>query len=330
MQSITRIEIDSAWFMATVVCLAAVACAAADAPAAREETARDDVGDDRERRQRDPLPAGALLMEQAVRGLLEAAPGAETLDDVMRRAADRNRAAVEEAQAAQIRQVIRQQAQRFEKVLERLLGSELEYVRQCCGSLPREARAEVLAAGREGVSTLATRLARLQFEGGGARGGTPDIRLAIHEKVAGALEPLAAKEEFAAYEREWRLRQERRTHAARIKIVAKIDAQIGLTEAQRRAVLEDLATRWQPSWLEELRMPSGFLVDEYPPIPDFAAAGVEPHLDPAQLTQWIQWRKAVGQFSQNFRDPLLELQGLGELSQRGRRGTKVISDWWRP
>ena len=216
MESTTGFRAWPAWCVAAASFLATAARGDDAAPAqAEQDRARGgpdaaNARADEERRRREPLPAGPLLLEQALRGLLEAAPGRETLDDVMRRAAARNRAAADAAEAAQRRQFIRQQAQHFEKMIQPLLNAELEYVRRFCGSLSREARTEVLMAGQEGVRSLAERLARLQFEGAEAGSGPLDLRLVIHEKVAGVLEPRAADEEFAAYARESRLRQERR------------------------------------------------------------------------------------------------------------------------
>ena len=154
----------------------------------------------------EPLPPAPLLLEKVMRGFLEAAPGRDTLDDVMRRAAARNRAAAEEVQR---RQFIRQQAQQFEQLFQPLLRVELSFVHRACGSLPPEDRKEVLAASRQAVRELAERVARQQLEGQAAAGPV-DIRSALHEKVAAALEPRADRAEFAAYERESRLRRDRR------------------------------------------------------------------------------------------------------------------------
>jgi len=238
----------------------------------------------------EPLPPAPLLLEKVMRGFLEAAPGRETLDDVMRRAAARNRAAAEEVQR---RQFIRQQAQQFEQLFQPLLRVELSFVHRACGSLSPADRKEVLAASREAVRAIAERVARQQLEGQAAAGPI-DIRAALHEKVSAALEPRADREEFAAYARESRLRRERRAEVARIRIVAKLDEQLGLTAPQRAAVLDDLRSHWEAAWVRELEDHDGVMINDQPPAPDFAATRIVPHLDPIQLARWREWTASAG------------------------------------
>lgn len=273
-------------------------------------------------RRREPLPAGPLLFEQALQGLLDATrPGRETLDDVMRRAAARNQA---DAEAVQRRQFLEQQTQHLESLIRPLLNAELSYARRCCGSLSREHRAEVLKATRAAGRTLAERLARVQIDGveDGAR--PLDIRLTIHEKVAGALEPRATKEEFAAYTREARLRLGRRATAARLRIVVKLDEQLGLTSAQRQAVLDALEADWQPAWLRELQDQGGVVINNFPPAPDYAASSIEPHLDRLQREQWTVWRKAAG--SESFSMGGFDWSDLNGVQNDQQR----FDAWWGP
>ena len=263
-------------------CVAAAALAAGPAGDAEPESPK-----------LDQLPPAPQLLEKVMQGLLEGVPGKETLDDVMRRAADRRRAAAVKAEAAQRRQFLRQQTQQFEQMLQPLLHVELAFVRRACGNLPPEARREVFTAAREAVHDVAEQVARRQFEGAGDADPV-DVRRAIHERIAAAVGPRAAGDEFAAYEAEARQRQERRAEAARIRIVAKLDAQLGLTEAQRRAVLEDLRATWQAAWIRELEDHDGMLINDFPPAPDFADACIAPHLDAVQRRQWRQWTEAAG------------------------------------
>lgn len=271
----------------------------------------------------EPLPPAPLLLEKALRGLIEAAPGLETLDAFMLRAADRNRAAAAAAEQAQRRQFVRQQTQQFEQFLQPLLRVELALVRHACGSLSAEARQEVLAAARQAVRELAERVARRQIEGVGDL-GTVDVRLELHEQVAAALEPRATREEFTAYERESRSRQERRAEAARLRIVAKLDQQLGLTATQRREVLEDLRTHWQADWIRELENHDGVMINDQPPAPDFAAARIVPHLDPIQRTQWTAWSKAAGWDAVPRGG--VDWSDLNTLQQNPQK----IDAWWRP
>jgi hypothetical protein len=271
-----------------------------------------------------PLPPAPVLLEQVMRGFLEAAPGRETLDEVMRRAAARNRAAAAEAEAAQRKQFIRQQAQQFEQMLQPLLNTELAFVRRACGSLPPEARQAVLAASRQGLREVAERIAREQFEGGADDRDVVEVREAIHARVAAAVEKRAAPEEFAAYEREWRQRHDRRAEAARVRIVAKLDEQLGLTAEQRRAMLEDLRAKWRPAWLCELDDHDGVIINDHPPAPDFADACIAPHLDAVQLRRWREWSEAAG--AQMLSRGGIDWSDLNALQQ----GQVKQDAWWRP
>lgn len=271
----------------------------------------------------EPLPPTPLLLEKLLQGLFEAAPDREVLDDLKRRLMDRNQAAAAAAEAAQHRQFLRQQAQQFEQFLQPLLRVELALVRHACGSLPAEARQEVLAAARQAVRELAERVARRQIEGHG-QAPPIDVRLVLHEQVAAALEPRATPEEFAAYERESRQRRERRAEAARLRIVAKLDQQLGLTAAQRSAVLEDLRTHWEAAWIRELENHDGVMVNDRPPAPDFAAARIVPHLDAVQRAQWNEWSKAAGWDAVPRGG--IDWSDLNMLQQTPQK----IDAWWRP
>lgn len=270
----------------------------------------------------DPLPPAPMLLDKVIRGFLEAAPGKETLDDVMRRAAGRDARA---ARVEQQRHMIRQQAQQFETMLQPLMFVELAFVKRTCGSLPPAARQEVLAAARQEVRRSAERLARLQFEGDATAAQGLDIRRALHEKVLAAVEPRADKEELAAYERESRLRQERRADAARIRLVARLDQQLGLSAAQRRAVLDDLRTGWQEAWIRVLEDHDGLLIGGLPPAPDFAESSIIPHLDPEQAGKWRQWSGVA-----SWKSVPPQHVDWSELNVQRPNGEQKLDAWWQP
>ena len=165
-----RIGVGTAWCGAVLVGLVGLAHAADEPPPDVSRAEHDKI---------EPLPPTPLLLEQALRGLFEAAPGLETLEDFMQRAANRNRAAAEAAAEVQRRQLIRQQARHFEQFLQPLLGVELALVRDTCGSLPAAARREVLAASRRAVGQLAEEVARRQMDGQGGT-DTIDVLSLIH------------------------------------------------------------------------------------------------------------------------------------------------------
>lgn len=270
----------------------------------------------------DPLPPAQQLLERAVRGFLEGGPARETLDDVMRRAAERNRAAEAAAEAAQRAQFIRQQAAQFENMLQPLLTAELAFVRRTCGSLPADARRDVLAAARQAVHDVAQRVARQQLEGDGGAGRI-DVRRAIHERVAAAVESRAVATEFAAYETESRRRVERREEAARLQIVLKVDERLGLTEAQRTAMRDDLRNRWQAAWIRELE-DHGMMNNDQPLAPDFADVCIAPHLDAAQLRAWRQWRETAGAEAVPVNG--IDWSEFNALQQHPQK----LDAWWRP
>jgi hypothetical protein len=269
----------------------------------------------------EPLPPAPMLLDKVLRGFLEAAPGRETLDDVMRRAAARHANAVA---AEQKRQLIRQQTQQLESMLQPLLSVELSFVKRTCGSLPPAARREVLVAARQAARQIAEHLARLQIDGLGDVGPL-DVRRALHEKMLAALEPRAEKDELAAYERESRLRQERRAEVARIRIVARLDEQLGLSAAQRRAVLDDLRAGWQEPWIRVLDDHDGLLVNGRPPAPDFAEGTIVPHLDPDQVARWRQWSGIA-----NWKSVPPQHIDWSELNVQRPQGDQKPDAWWQP
>lgn len=317
---------------AVVVCCGVAAAAAGSARAdeaggaAKPEDPRL-VGKPRAEGKLEPLPPASILLERVKQESLEDGPVRETLDDVMRRAAARNPAAVAAAEAVKRQQFIRQQALNFEQTIEPLLTVELTFARRACGGLSAAARREVLAAAREALREVAERLARLQFEGDGGAATPFDVRRELHERVAAALAPRVTEPELADYDRAWQLRRARREEAARIRIVAKLDGHLGLTAAQRRDVLEDLRAHWQPGWIRELEDQGGLMNQDLPPAPDFADASIAPHLDPDQLEHWRQWRAANG--SQSRPRSAVDWSELNVLQPAQRQGQQPDA-WWRP
>ncbi|MEX0670161.1 MAG: hypothetical protein WD060_06880 [Pirellulales bacterium] len=196
-----------------------------------------------------------------------------------------------QAQLWQQRKQIRQQAKHMEQALQPALRTELEMVRQSCGSLSPEARRQVLAAGRAAVTSTALKFATRQMSGG--RRQAFDTRHDIQESLAKAVKPHVSAAEFAAYEREQQLRRERRQRAARVVIVAKLDRRLDLAEAQRRAIEADLEQHWEPSWVRGLDDRQTIMNNERP-APDYADACIAPHLDRGQQVEWVRWRKAAG------------------------------------
>lgn len=220
------------------------------------------------------------------------------------------------AQQWQQRKQIRQQARHMEQLFQPVLRTELEMVRQACPDLPPRARQEVLAAGRMAVTKTALEFATRQMLGGPPRRSF-DARRNIQAPIARALEPHASADELAAYAREQAARMARRAAAARVAIVAKLDRQLDLTAAQRRAIEDDLEARWDDAWLRELD-DTGMVINNFRPAPDYANDCIEPHLDEAQKAEWIRWRKAAG----------MAVVGMHVGWNFDGQGLHQEDDWW--
>ena len=197
-----------------------------------------------------------------------------------------------QAQLWQQRKQIRQQAKHLEQLFQPVLRTELEMVRQACPNLPADARREVLVAGKAAVTKTALEFATQQMLGGQPRRAF-NARRGIQLPVAQTLERHASAAQFASYNREQASRMSRRAEAARVAIVAKLDRQLDLSAAQRRAIEGDLEARWEEAWLRELD-DTGMVINNFRPAPDYANGCIEPHLDDAQRDEWVQWRKAAG------------------------------------
>lgn len=232
--------------------------------------------------------AGRLLRAgmQALRAALP--DGASAADVAKAQEAQEGRKAQQQAAEKQRQQQIAQQAQQMQQFFQPALQAELEIVRKTCGSLPSEARRQIVAAGGEAVKVVAKQFAERQFRGGGNRQGF-DARKSIHDAVAAAVKPHATTEEFAAYERELAARVERRARAARILIVNKLDGELELLQSQREKIAADLEKHWETGWLRELDDNGGMMINNHRPAPDFADKCIAPHLDERQRAAWKAW-----------------------------------------
>jgi hypothetical protein len=189
-------------------------------------------------------------------------------------------------------QRVHQRAEQMTRFFSPMLESELELVRRTCGGLDRTARRTVLAAGSAAVEEAAKAVAQRQL--GGRAGDEVDPRAIIRAKLAESLAGVADPEELAAYRREVGSRAVRRDQSERLLIVARLDRQLDLTAAQRRAIDAALEAAWEPDWGRVVREHGTRRINNYPLAPDEAAAAISPHLDPDQLTEWENWCRAAG------------------------------------
>lgn len=217
---------------------------------------------------------------------------------------------------AAMRAQIEQQANQLEKFFQPVLASELEMIRQACGSLDAAARRQILAAGQTIVKQTARQFAERQLTGRLGR-DTFDPRREIRTGLEAAVRTAATPDELAAYEREQAERLGRQAAAARLRIVAKLDHQLDLSASQRRAIEQDLDRRWQADWLAVLSETGG-LINNFPPAPDYAAAAIEPHLGPEQRTAWETWSRSAG----------ARIMGQRQNWSFDGQGLQALDPWW--
>jgi hypothetical protein len=232
----------------------------------------------------DAEAAGKRMAERDARGLgwlLERGRQAVVRQDVAQLQVNPER-------RAQIERWATQQEPMFQKIL----ASELEMIRQSCGGLDAAARRQILTTGQKLVKQTALGFAERQLTGQLGRDQF-DPRQAIRTGLEAEVRRVAAADEFATYQREQADREARRIAAARLRIVAKLDQQLGLSADQRRAIEADLEQRWKAAWAVVLSEHSG-RINNFPPAPDYAAAAIEPHLIPEQRAAWEAWSQAAG------------------------------------
>lgn len=190
----------------------------------------------------------------------------------------------------QLEQQIDQQAAQLERMLEPVMASELEMVRQACSDLEPAARKPIHAASRVAMKAASRGMAERQLTGRFGQDAF-DPRQEIRGAITKAL-GAAAPEHLAAYQHEQENREARRARAARLRIVATLDGQLDLSAAQRQAIESDLEKQWDAAWVQVL-VDSG-LINDQPIAPDFATAAIEPHLAAAQKTAWKDWCRDAG------------------------------------
>jgi hypothetical protein len=211
---------------------------------------------------------------------------------------------------------IEQQAQQMERFFQPVLASELEMIRQACGSLDRVARRKLLAAGQAAVKQTAKQFATRQLTGGLGQDDF-DYRDSLRQPLTKLLAELAPPSEYAAYEREQATRSGRRAAAARVLIVTKLDRQLDLTSEQRRGIEADLERHWDANWLRVLSEHAG-LINGHPLAPDYATACIQPHLRPEQAAVWRDWCQAAG----------TRLVGSHVGFNLDNQGIQSIDPWW--
>jgi hypothetical protein len=127
-----------------------------------------------------------------------------------------------------------------------ILRRELSIVRQTCPSLERQQRALVLEAGRAAVDKAVEE--QITAALGRRRGRQAVIEAVIGEALQKSVAANAAEGEAAAYEAESGLRQERAKQATIAALVADVDRDAFLDDAEREALTKALAESYRERW----------------------------------------------------------------------------------
>ena len=317
-----RHAIASGLVVMVAAAVAWAAVAAAEAPLPQAEADQPLAADDLVEVEARPVPAGNVggFFGLGLRAVFNAiAPQPQQVQPSIPADEAEDGEVPKDPQAAQQwhqRKQIRQQARHMEQLFQPVLRTELEMVRQACADLSPEARREILAAGRAAVAKTALEFATRQMLGGQPRRSF-DARHSIQAAIARSFEPHASAAELAVYAREQAARLARRGAAARVAIIAKLDRQLDLSAAQRRAIEDDLSAHWEDGWLRELD-DTGMVINSFRPAPDYANGCIEPHLDEVQREEWLRWRKAAG----------VAVVGMHVGWNFDGQGLHQEDDWW--
>lgn len=175
-------------------------------------------------------------------------PAAAKAADVEEPAADDEPADAQAMLQAQLRAQVEMLAQSVRQQGLAILRRELSLVRQTCPSLEKQQRALVLAAGRGAIDRAVDE--QTQAAGGGRRrpAKRTDIEAAIRDALEASVRANADDAELAAYEAEHRLREERRKAAVVAAIVAEVDREAYLDDADREALAKTLVESYRERW----------------------------------------------------------------------------------
>ena len=175
-------------------------------------------------------------------------PAAAKAADVEEPAADDEPADAQAMLQAQLRAQVEMLAQSVRQQGLAILRRELSLVRQTCPSLGKQQRAIVLAAGRGAIDRAVNE--QMQAAGGGRRrpAKRTDVEAAIRAALTASVKANADDAELAAYEAEHRLREDRRKAAVVAVIVAEVDREAYLDDADREALAKTLVESYRERW----------------------------------------------------------------------------------
>lgn len=175
-----------------------------------------------------------------------------------------------------------------------ILRRELSLVRQSCPSLEKQQRAFVLEAGRGAIDREVDEL--MQAAGGGrrrvARKRDGDLEATIRDALKTSVQVNATDTELAAYEAEHRLREERRKAAVVAALVAEVDREAYLDDAERKALADGLTASYRERWRPVVTalQQSGMFVPDEGNLPGLERC-VEKALGKQRKDQWVAARE---------------------------------------
>jgi len=174
-----------------------------------------------------------------------------------------------------------------------ILRRELSLVRQSCPSLEQQQRALVLEAGRGAIDRAVDE--QIQAAGGGRRRVAPkrggDLEAAIRDALKAAVKANAAEAELAAYEGEHGLREERRKAAVVAALVAEVDREAYLDEAEREALAKEFTESYRERWRPALAaLQQNVMVPTESNLPGLERC-VEKALGKERKAQWVAARE---------------------------------------
>lgn len=192
---------------------------------------------------------------------------------------------------AQLRAQVEMLAQSVRQQGLAILRRELSLVRQACPSLEKQQRALVLEAGRGAIDRVVNEQTQVTGRGRRRPARQTNLETTIRDALKASVKANADDAELAAYEAEHRLREERRKAAVVAAIVAEVDREAYLDDAERAALakglVESYRERWRPAVVALQQ--NGVAVPDESLLPGLERC-VEKALGKERKAQWVAAR----------------------------------------
>jgi hypothetical protein len=203
-----------------------------------------------------------------------------------------------------------------------ILRRELSIVRQTCPSLERQQRALVLEAGRGAIEKAVDD--QMTAALGRRRGRQADVETAIGAALRASVAANAAAEESAAYEVERGLRRERAKQATIALIVADVDRDAFLDDAEREMLAKALAESYRERWRQVVTALHQGMVEVVAPPPQGVDRCVERALGKERKAEWLARReeaqKLLAQTGGQQNGGMVQIQAQAEFQAQAVGG----------